>query len=251
MRAVFFIDKKAHFRLSVSVKLGTLTNVCTDLGNRAYLLCINCQSGGALFSYLACRDPSPNTEDTENGKLHFLFNPVSSELGKQNLHNKMKADTTTNDCQLASSPYIHFGDSGKYIRLPENISKIEDGAFLGLDLPTVLLPDGIRTIGRAAFLASEVENVALPDTLEVIEDDAFSGCRFLQQIFLPDSLTRIGARAFMGCESLREVYIPKSIKLIGDEAFAFCKNLKTVSLPEDFRGLGKDVFRGCPLNFPR
>lgn len=119
---------------------------------------------------------------------------------------------------------------------------------MGLDLPTVLLPDGIKTIGRAAFLASEVENVALPDTLEVIEDDAFSGCRYLQQIYLPASLTRIGARAFMGCESLREIHIPKSVQIIEDEAFAFCTNLNSVTLPENFNGLGKDVFRDSPIS---
>ena len=67
---------------------------------------------------------------------------------------KMKADTTENDCKQTRSPYIHYGESGKYIQIPANVLRIEDGAFLGLDLPTVLLPDGIKTIGRAAFLAS-------------------------------------------------------------------------------------------------
>ena len=84
--------------------------------------------------------------------------------------------------------------------------------------------------------------------MEIIEDDAFSGCRYLQQIYLPTSLTRIGARAFMGCESLREIHIPKSVQIIEDEAFAFCANLNSVTLPENFNGLGKDVFRDSPFS---
>ena len=192
---------------------------------------------GLLFRIFAYRESKPYTEDTENDRLHFLFQTFSS--GPRKLAQKHKV--------MPESPYIRHGSKGKYIYFPETITKIEPCGLLAETIRIIMIPNGVEHIGRAAFLAATLSSIILPDSLLVIEDDAFCGCTHLQKLYLPENLTHIGARAFFCCDNLKEIIIPESVQYIGNEAFAFCRNLKKVMLPAHTR-LGHNVFHASPLS---
>ena len=70
----------------------------------------------------------------------------------------------------------------------------------------------------------------LPGT-KVICDDAFNGCKELQQITIPNSVTHIGDGAFSECQNLQKITIPNSVTHIGNYAFSWCKNLQQITIP--------------------
>ena len=88
-------------------------------------------------------------------------------------------------------------------------------------------------------------NYRVLDGTVVICDDAFSGCRNLQEIILPSSITSIGNRAFSGCRNLQEIILPSSVTSIGNGAFSSCTNLKEIILPSSITSIGGGTFSGC------
>ena len=58
-----------------------------------------------------------------------------------------------------------------------------------------------------------------------IGDNAFAGCRTIEDVTLPDTMISIKAKAFAGCPSLRRVLIPASVTEIAPDAFANCPHL--------------------------
>ena len=80
---------------------------------------------------------------------------------------------------------------------------------------------------------------------EIICDNAFHGCKSLQQIVIPDSVTTIGDGAFYWCESLLQIVIPDSVTSIGNLAFHDCKSLQRIVIPDSVTNIGDLPFLGC------
>ena len=75
-----------------------------------------------------------------------------------------------------------------------------------------------------------------------LEDNAFEGCRELEEIALPEFLYTIGHHSFSHCESLKRLTLPDSIEIIGDSAFSGCSSLSTITLPWNVKAIGSYVF---------
>ena len=103
----------------------------------------------------------------------------------------------------SSAVRLHFL-CGVCIRLPENITAIEEAAFEG---------------------CTNLEEIKIPDTVTTNGDDAFSGCSGLKEIILPETVKEIGDTAFMGCENLTKIHIPANVQSIEEYAFEDCENL--------------------------
>lgn len=119
------------------------------------------------------------------------------------------------------------------------------------------------------------------DGTVVICDEAFSDCRYLQQINIPESVTCIGDSAFSSCFYLKEIkvsdsnktyrsidgvlytkdlktiirypkgkenkkfVIPAGVTNIGNEAFRNCWNLQEITLPSSVTSIVNEAFRSC------
>ncbi|EJK67223.1 hypothetical protein THAOC_11777 [Thalassiosira oceanica] len=68
-------------------------------------------------------------------------------------------------------------------------------------------------------------------SLEVIGDDAFRGCKALQEVVIPPSVTKLGDSAFRDCSNLAEVQFRKGLEIIEYSAFKGCKALQQVIHP--------------------
>ncbi len=132
----------------------------------------------------------------------------------------------------------------------------------------VTVPNNVTVIGEGAFSrAYKVTDVILPDSTTVIEDEAFSGCKYLETITfsnvtkigksafnrcvrlkgitIPDGVTTIERNAFNTCYALSYVTLPESVTSIEDTAFARCRNLKNIKLPSGVKSIGKEAFFSC------
>lgn len=77
--------------------------------------------------------------------------------------------------------------------------------------------------------------VSLPNAVEVIEENAFSGCTAIGELYLGTSssprLNTLEDGAFANCTSLTDVVVPNSVKRIGLGAFEGCSALESMSAP--------------------
>lgn len=66
-------------------------------------------------------------------------------------------------------------DDSATFKLPSSLVRIEDEAFKGTAIETVVFPDGLINIGPGAFEdVAALKNVYIPDTTAYIADSAFS-----------------------------------------------------------------------------
>ena len=132
----------------------------------------------------------------------------------------------------------------KDIVIPEGVSLIEAGAFLGCEsIETLTLGYDVEEIGEFAFQnCVNLKKVTVNEALGIIEAGAFKGCSSLQGMdFSEGTLAAIGYQAFMGCTSLKEMKLCETLSDIGDLAFADTK-IKTVELMKNVNEIGSDAF---------
>ena len=96
-------------------------------------------------------------------------------------------------------------------------------SFSDCNITTVNIPEGVTTIEPGAFLGSTLKSVSFPNSLTEIGSDAFFNTA-LTSIILPNNVTTIGAKAFRWC-TFKSIVIPKSVTTIGRYAFADCDGL--------------------------
>ena len=128
-------------------------------------------------------------------------------------HNGSDVPVTQLECSFS-------GDSIISVTLPSNLKSIPSYAFQDCDLLSAIeLPDSVTEIGSGAFLGcNSLTNVTLPSNLKSIPSYAFENCYSLSTIDIPNTVTKIGTRAFAETK-IRVMTIPESVDIINDGAF--------------------------------
>lgn len=80
-------------------------------------------------------------------------------------------------------------------------------------------------INQKAFEGASIESVIIPDTITIIGARVFRDCANLTEVEIPDSVTNISSYAFRDCTSLTSVVIGKNVDYISRYAFQGCSNL--------------------------
>lgn len=106
-----------------------------------------------------------------------------------------------NKSTLIAAP---MGLSGVYT-VPESVTRIEHGAFLG---------------------CSEMTEINIPETVREIGTMAFAGCLNLTFVRIPSNVNTIGTYTFSHCGSLTSLSIPSDISF-EENALAYC-NLENI-----------------------
>lgn len=151
--------------------------------------------------------------------------------------------------------------------LSENIKVIDNGAFQGSNLTTVvipnsvtiigerafnfvyslnrvIIPDSVTRIGYGAFANSGLETVKISRSVKVLENSIFYGTK-LTEVEIPSSVTLIGYQAFYNVP-LKSIVISSSVTSI--EGFAFYgTQIKNVEIPTSVTQLGSGVFANSSL----
>lgn len=100
----------------------------------------------------------------------------------------------------------YVGDE-QYVVIPEevygvSVEEIDDFAFSGTDVISVIIPEGVTCIGYAAFLeCTELTEVSLPESLLIIEGWAFAKTA-VEELRIPYGIKLVEEFAFQDSESI-------------------------------------------------
>lgn len=133
------------------------------------------------------------------------------------------------------------------LALPDSVTAIEDGAFLGCErLSSISFPDDLETIGDSAFQdCTALDDVTLPSEITILPNKVFLGCESLSSIVIPDSVTSLGYSAFESCDSLTSVTLSSNLTRIGSGAFSFCTSLERIDIPPSVTEIEDEAFSSC------
>ena len=88
---------------------------------------------------------------------------------------------------------VKYAGHDEEVDIPENITKIDSGAFKG---------------------NTEMKSVNIPDSVTEIASSAFAECTSLNSVSLPSQIKKIALKTFNGCINLKVITIPESVEEI-------------------------------------
>ena len=131
-----------------------------------------------------------------------------------------------------------FADCSKVmsIYIP-SVKEIGEGAFARYStlggapaISSITLPETLTTIKDGAFLGCEsLMEVIIPESVTYMGDYLFAYCVNLTKVQLPTNIKSVGLYSFAGCSLLEEINL-ENIEEFKDYAFASCVYLENVDL---------------------
>ena len=128
---------------------------------------------------------------------------------------------------------------GMYATTDNTSSLVKDMTFM---YTWIYWGSSMKVYYYYSYIPSSLKTVIVSDGATIVDDDAFHGCKYIENIVLPDSITSIGDDAFHYCESLKSFTIPKNVTSIGDNAFDSCIKLTSIVIPAKVNSIGANVF---------
>lgn len=101
------------------------------------------------------------------------------------------------------------------------------------------------------------KNLTIPTQLDgknviKIDEKAFQGNTYIENLNIPEGITYIGGQAFAGCINLASVSIPKSLEGCGDDPafnlrgpFAYCEKLNNITFASGIENIPRNIFNSC------
>lgn len=132
--------------------------------------------------------------------------------------------------------------------LPEDIVVLEGGIFNNCSkLRSVKLSNNLQKIGAGTFSGcTALKDLAFPASLSSIGVRAFCDCVSLQKLNLSRcKLSVLEQEVFSGCSGLHEIYLPFCLREIYKACFKSCSELYSVEIPGEVVSLGERCFENC------
>ena len=132
------------------------------------------------------------------------------------------------------------------ITFNQDITELEEEAFMGETIKSITLPNSITKIGNYAFQnCKQLASITLPNSITSIPLCAFDGCAKLKDVIIPSSVTKIYESAFDGCSSLTNIIIPNDVTFIGMSAFNGCSSITSITIPNNVVTISDYAFLDC------
>lgn len=135
------------------------------------------------------------------------------------------------------------------VKLSEGLKFLGHGAFYGTRIKDIVLPKSLVGIGYECFCdCADLATVIFSDTGTTpinIGDDAFRGCKKIEEVVIRSNIGELGAGAFRGCDRLKRVVIDGACRIIHSGAFCGCPNLEDVVINGNVKRIHPYVFSGC------
>lgn len=157
-----------------------------------------------------------------------------------------KINIPTSMTSLDGFSLFQFCSKLTSIEIPSNISKIDNGAFLGSSITNIKIPNSVKYIGDQAFAeCDKMTGIDIPGSVTQIGEMAFRSCDSLSSISIANGTNSIKNYAFSECTNLKTVTIPNSVACIEYSAFSDCTSLTSVTLSSKMSCIEQNTFKNC------
>ena len=219
-------------------KVGSaIVSGCTSLKHLEIPSSVTEMSPLVFEGYYASNNGSPNASVAQGGKYQMrdgiLYDDTSLLKAYDYCETVVVPNGITTIRENAFTSNNKLNDVTKSLTLPESLSEIGAGAFMGCT--------ALETVDFQG-------NTALKE----IPDGAFTGCSSLKSIDVPTGVTSIGYEAFYGCTGLESITLSEGLESIGDRAFLMIgitdgdddfekvnNNIKVINIPSTVKTLGE------------
>ncbi len=157
-----------------------------------------------------------------NEDFTICYGPISKEISEVNFHENTRviAESAFSGCKKF-----------REIHLPPYLEEIGLRAFKNTELMYLVTPPLLNKIGKEAFM--HCENLMSIDfswskNLTFLDEDIFSSCFYLKNIYFSESIKEIKDRCFAYC-GFEKIDFPESIEILGDSTFYYCDDLKEIN----------------------
>ena len=148
------------------------------------------------------------------------------------------------------------------------VTSIENDAFNGNDLSSVIIPNTVISIGTSSFNNTGILSINIPDSVTSIGDNAFAGNKIttanigknvttigafafstnsISVITIPDKVVTIGGSAFLSNSANTLTIVGTDVTTIGASAFQN-NNITELFIPVSVISIGSSAFRSNKLN---
>ena len=129
-----------------------------------------------------------------------------------------------------------------------NVTRIESHCFslTSKGITSVTIPEGITFIGPGAFMGCQITDLVIPSTVTSIEKQAFYNCSSLTSVTIKSG--SIGEQAFNECSNLTSISLQEGVTSIGAQAFRECKQMEgDLVIPSTVTNIGEMAFYNLKL----
>lgn len=211
------IGEGAHFESGAFQSCRSLTRVNMPAGGGVHFG-TSCFANDSSLEYI---DLSKHDEIIEREAFYGCSSLVRVDLANV----KEVGDFAFADCSSVT------------VVLIPKVERLGEGAFARYDqyggapmIQAIDLPETLTEVGDGAFLGCEaLLEITLPSSLKEVGDYMFAYAARLVNVTLPSTVTRIGTYAFAGCERLININVDE-VEEIADYAFTSAAALSKVDL---------------------
>lgn len=174
-------------------------------------------------------------------------------------------ETVVIECETVPNCCFKDDKALTTIDMRDGVKKIDNYAFSGCGIESLVIPDGVEEIVHTAF--ENCTNLKMVTIGKSLKNSTFirsdSNCpvetvwikspiaykyvdcpNTLKEVILGEEVTEIGRSAFAYNKCITSIHIPGNVKTIGDNAFSLCSALKTVEFEEGVETI-KGAFPEC------
>lgn len=143
--------------------------------------------------------------------------------------------------------HVYYGDTYNWglhcgyavNTFPENLLLDDNGnAVTGSDIQTY-----VNSIMKN-YVVSLPKKIIIKNGVTNISNNAFDGCKSIEEVEVGNTVKSIGTRAFTHSESLTKINFPDSLETIGSSAFSYTK-LADIKLGKSMKSVGGSAFSYC------
>lgn len=173
---------------------------------------------------------------------------VITGLKQQVLSVEIPSTINGKDVTIIKENAFAYEKSINEITLPSTIKEIQEGAFMTIEIQSIILPEGLEKIGNYVFSTClKLEEIVIPSTVVYLGEGIFSHCKKLVSVVFENDLTSIPVDTFRGCESFTTFTVPEGVTVIGESAFRDCNYLESIILPSTLKEIGYSAFKNDHL----
>lgn len=244
-------NEEVKFRnVTIAGTLSTLINETDKYSITA--LKVNGNLNGTDIRVLREMAGRNHENDATNGKLIYL------DLSEANIVSGGDAYYSSITTEANTMGDVMFqGCNLQNIILPESVTTLKNGVFVGNPITSITIPVNVSEIGDAfAYMPKLYEISVDADNQKYIVEDGclfrkdktelicFPPAKYAKTYSVPNSVTTIRANAF-NLANIEEIIIPDNIRTIDRYTFSQSSRLKSVTLPNSITQIEFRAFEDC------